>query len=270
MEQKAEYVGVLQARMESSRLPGKLLMEVCGEPIIQIMLKRMKYARGVSNWVLATTDNEQDHKLVEIAKAMDLLYFRGSEDDVLDRLYQCAKNFDIKYMVRIGADNPLLDYRVVDDTIKKFMESGESFDYFSNHHPPTFPDGQEVEIIPFRSLEIEWKEASRPHEREHATPFLWDQPERFKIGNYEYPGKNLYLDFRWTLDYEEDFNMIKAVLEELYPIKPDFSMEDVLELLEIRPDIAAINSIHHGKTWHLNEKDNLSTIEQYPQNKMTI
>lgn len=267
---KAGFVGVLQARMGSTRLPGKMLLEVCGKPIIKIMLERMRLSKKIYRWVLATSDKPQDLKLAEIAKDVGFEHFCGNEYDLVDRLYHCAKEFDIKYIVRVCGDNPLLDPRIVDDTIKNFIVKRGNFDYFSNHHPPTFPDGQEVEIIPFRSIAIVWKEAKQPHEREHGTPYLWDQPERFKLGNYQYSGKNLYLDFRWTLDYPEDYEMIKAVFEELYPLKQDFGMDDILKLLQNRPDIADLNKIHRGKTWHLFEQGRLSTIEQYPQRKRMV
>jgi spore coat polysaccharide biosynthesis protein SpsF len=166
-------------------------------------------------------------------------------------------------MVRLCADNPLIDPRVVDQTVQRFLEAPHQVDYYSNHHPPTFPDGQEVEILPFRALEIAWKEAKEPHEREHGTPFLWDQPERFRLGNYECPEGNLYHTYRWTLDYEEDYLLIKCVFEELYPQKEDFSMRDVMELLRQRPDIEGLNARHKGVTWHHYAKDVLSTYDQY-------
>lgn len=266
MNRFREYIGVVQARTGSSRLPGKMLMNVCGETIISIMLKRMKYSKKVSRWILATTNIPGDIELVEIAKALKIPYFCGSENDLLDRMYQCATEYGIECMVRVGGDNPLLDPRIIDQTLESFDNGHIEYDYFSNHHPPTFPDGQEVEIIPYKSLRISWEESVLPYEREHGTPFLWDHPDRFSIGNYEYAGSSLYRTNRWTLDYPEDFEMISAVFESLYSRKPDFGMEDVLTLLKEKPQIALMNRIHQGKTWHLAEEGKLATISQYKVN----
>lgn len=260
---KRLVTGVLQARMRSTRLPGKILKEVCGKPLITLMLERLKFSETVPRWLLATSDSPENDVLENVAAAAGVKLFRGSESDVLDRLYQCAKAFQINYMVRLCADNPLIDPRVVDHTMQGFLKIADEVDYFSNHHPPTFPDGQEVEIIPFTSLEISWQEARQAHEREHGTPFLWDQPTRFRLGNYECPEGNLYHSYRWTLDYEEDYLMIKRVFEELYPKKKDFSMGDVMTLMRAKPDIEALNAMHKGVTWHHHSKNLLRTYDQY-------
>ena len=260
---KSEFTGALQVRMGSERFPGKAIMEVCGKPITQVMLERIKKTKNISSWILATTVNKEDDVLAKIAFAVGVKCFRGSAEDTLDRMYQCARKYNMKYVVRVGGDNPLLDPKVIDTTVQEFVTCNKKFDFYSNHHPPTFPGGQEVEIIPFSSLDISHKEAKQSHEREHGTPFLWDQPERFKIGNFVCRKGNLYFDNRWTLDFKEDYIMIKTVFEQLYPPNPNFGMDDILDLKKRRPDIFKINHMHHGKTWHLGKKDKIRNIKQY-------
>lgn len=259
-----KYQGILQARLNSSRLPGKMLMRFGEETVLEFVIKRLRHCRLVQHWVLATTDTSADDELVDVAVKLNMPVYRGSQDDVLDRLYQCARQFGMEHIVRVGGDNPLIDPRIIDETIESYEKDKRGWDYFSNHHPPTFPDGQEVEIMPFRSLEKAWMEAKLPHEREHGTPFLWDQPNLFRVGNYSRPGENLYYKHRWTLDYQEDLDLLHEIVK-AFPGRHDFSQEEICDLLERKPEVYAINLTRHGETWHAKERDRLQTVGQYRQ-----
>src|SRR5262249_14790677 len=141
-------IGILQARLASTRLAKKMLLPLGSATVIEYVLERLKRSRAVPMWVLATSTAPEDDVLAALAEARSIPVFRGSASDVLDRLYQCAQRFDASVVVRAGGDNPLLDPAIVDMTVDAFFESPDRWDYFSNHHPPTFPDGQEIEIVP--------------------------------------------------------------------------------------------------------------------------
>ncbi len=261
---KNNYFGIVQARASSHRLPEKMLLGFGEETVLEFLLKRLQHSAYVRQWVVATSTSEDDDQICEIAEKMGVRTFRGSLADVLDRLYQCARAFDVEHIVRVGGDNPLLDPRIIDETIEAYERDTKGWDYFSNHHPPSFPDGQEVEIFTFASLQTSWEKAKQPYEREHGTPFLWDQPDVFRVGNYSRPGENLYYKHRWTLDYQEDYDLLSAIVS-AFSGAYDFSQEQIVEFLDQHPEIYAINLSRHGQTWHANEKDHLRTAEQYRQ-----
>lgn len=256
--------GILQARVAATRLPGKMLLPLGGTTVLEFLLQRLSRSKRVKKWVVATTEHSDDDPLAAAAMRAGYDVFRGSSSDVLDRTYQCALAHGMEHIVRAGGDNPLLDPRLIDDTVDAYLQQPSGWDYFSNHHPPTFPDGQEVEIIPMRSLETAWHEARRPHEREHGTPFLWDQPHRFRVGNYARHGDALYYEHRWTLDYPEDYDLVKRIVAE-FGGASDFSLGQIVALLEAKPEIYALNLSRHGDTWHSRERDKLQTIDQYRQ-----
>lgn len=256
------YSGIIQARVGSSRLPGKMLLRIGEETILEFLLGRLKLAQRVDEWVVATGVRPEEDEIEALAASLGFKAFRGSQHDLLDRMYRCAEHFGMDTVVRVGGDNPLLDPRIIDETIEASEHDSKGWDYFSNHHPPSFPDGQEVEIIPLQSLKIAWQEAREPHEREHGTPFLWDRPDRFRIGNYARPGEVLYTKYRWTLDYVEDYELIRRIVES-FGGRNDFSQEEIIDYLGRNPDVFQINAKRHGETWHIRERDKLRTIGQY-------
>ncbi|MEL7372054.1 MAG: acylneuraminate cytidylyltransferase, partial [Myxococcota bacterium] len=183
---------------------------------------------------------------------------------LLDRHYQAAKELKPDAVVKIPSDCPLIDPGVIDGVLEHYHAHAEVFDFVSNLHPPSYPDGNDVEVMAWSSLETAWKEATKPHEREHTTPFIWDQPNRFRIGNMAWPnGRDLSMSHRFTIDYEEDYRFISAVYDELWtPSGPPFSLDAIIDLLEQRPDIMALNAQYAGVNWyrhHLNELKTVST-----------
>lgn len=249
---------IIQARLGSTRLQGKVLKKVLGKPLLQHMVERLKYSEYANDVVIATTIKKTDDPIVALASELQLSTFRGSEDDVLDRYYKAAKKYNAELIVRLTSDCPLIDPQVTDRVIKYYLDNHDKFDYVSNNHPPTFPDGLDTEVFPFHALEKAWKEAKKPYEREHVTPYIWDNPHLFQIGNV-LNDKELNLVERWTLDYEEDFQFIKAIYENLYQEGKIFYMKDILKLLSEKPEIQNLNKKHLGDNWWRKHWDELKT-----------
>ncbi len=246
---------ILRARMASARLPGKVLMPAAGRPLILHNVDRIARARGVSRVVVATGDTPENDELEQVCRAAGVEVFRGSEDDVLARIVGCARQFGMETFCKFTADNPLIDPAVIDQVLDYFAEGG--YDYASNNHPPTWQDGQEVEVMRLAALEEAFDEAREPFQREHVTPFLWDQPERYRVGNLARADDSWHKRYRWTLDYPEDYTLIQGVYEALGPA---FTTAQVMELLEQRPELARVNAMHAGYTWYSEHQDELKTL----------
>ncbi|HET6403745.1 MAG TPA: glycosyltransferase family protein [Candidatus Thermoplasmatota archaeon] len=258
MAERGKAAAVIQARMGSSRLPGKVLLTACGKPLLLHMLDRMQLCREVDRIIVATTTNPADDVIVRLVEEVGYEVFRGSENDVLDRYYQAATAYDIDPVVRVTSDCPLIEPDVVDRVVRTFRDG--NYDYVSTNHPATFPDGLDTETFSYEALKIAWSEAKAPHEREHVSPFIWDQPRRFRVGNVVNE-VDLSQRERWTLDYPEDYAFVKAVYEELYIPGGFFGMREILALLERRPDIAAMNSRYAGVNWYAKHWEALRTKE---------
>ena len=245
-------VVVVQARTGSSRLPGKVLMPLANRPLLQRMLERVLAAKTPSVVVVATTRDSADDVVEVIARAAGVGCFRGHPTDLLDRHYSAGLAFEADAVVKIPSDCPLIDPLVIDRVIGYYATHADDADFVSNLHPPTYPDGNDVEVMPFRILETAWVEAVEAHEREHTTPFVWERPDRFRIHNVAWEsGLDYSSSHRWTIDYVEDYQFLAAVYESLWTeTRPIFSMQDVLLLLDARPDIAALNACHAGKSWY--------------------
>ena len=235
-------VAILQARMSSTRLPGKVLKTILGRPMLELQIERVKRCETIDRLVVATSVNAEDRAIVELCRRLGIDSFIGSLQNVLDRLYQTAKRYDPDHVVRITGDCPLIDPEFIDILISFYMEEG--CDYASNCRPPTLPDGLDAEIFKFQVLHQIWEEATDPYHLEHVTPFIVSHPERFDLANYSYE-KN-YSHLRWTVDEPEDFQFVEQVYEALYHVNPCFGMKDVLAMLRQRPDIHRINNHHKG------------------------
>ena len=245
-------VVVVQARTGSTRLPGKVLLSLAGRPLLHRMLERVVAAKTPSAVVVATTCEPADDLIVKIAKKAGVACFRGHATDLLDRHYSAGIAFGADVVVKIPSDCPLVDPAVIDRVIGQYTAHAGSVDFVSNLHPPTYPDGNDVEVMPLGVLETAWIEATEPHEREHTTPFIWQRCERFRSHNITWEsGFDYSSTHRWTIDYPEDYQFIAAVYEALWsPARPVFPLADVLSLLEAHPDIAALNACHAGKAWY--------------------
>lgn len=238
MSRAERILTLLQARTSSSRLPGKVLLPLLGKPMLFRQLERVRRARLIGDLMVATSTDATDDAVADLCRAEGVAYHRGSLADVLDRFYHAALPRNPDIVVRLTGDCPLADPQVIDAVIEFFL--GGQYDYASNAVEPTFPDGLDVEVMRFGCLDAAWREARLPSEREHVTLFIHSKPARFRIGSYRYAGDLGGL--RWTVDEPADFDFVSRVYENLYPNKPEFGMQDVLDLLETHPEIAATNS----------------------------
>jgi spore coat polysaccharide biosynthesis protein SpsF len=237
-------VGIIQARLGSTRLPGKILKKVKGKTLLQHMVERLSHSKYMHKIVIATTTNPIDDALELFAKRNRYLFCRGSESDVLDRFYKAAIHFNADIVVRLCSDCPIIDSYYVDEIIRVFLNNMENISLVCNKMPFTFPDGFDAEVCSFETLETVWKNASTSYEREHVFPFLYFRPEQFPIINVEYKGDSLFHTHRFTLDYKEDYLCIKEVIENLYDVKPLFGLGDIIKLTKEKPEILEMNSMH--------------------------
>lgn len=230
-------LAILQARVSSSRLPGKVLKPIMGRPMLALQIERVLQAKKIDQLIIATSTDPSDDELETLCREINAPCYRGSLNDVLDRFYQAAQIWKPTHIVRLTGDCPLIDPEVIDDVITFYLNG--DYDYASNAVEPTFPDGLDVEIFRFSVLEGAWKEACLPSQREHVTPFIHQQPDRYRIGHYKNTEDLSHL--RWTVDEQEDFNLINKIYEELYPVKPNFRMADILNLFQQKPEWPTIN-----------------------------
>jgi glutamate-1-semialdehyde 2,1-aminomutase len=230
-----KIVAIVQARMGSTRFPNKVIQEICGTPMIGLLLERLSHSKEIDEIILATSTDSRNTPLVEYAESLGYPVSEGSENDVLDRYYQAAKAAKADIIVRITGDCPLIDPDLVDAIIKKFQETRA--DYITNGMPPTYPDGLDTEVFTFRALENAWQNASKPYQREHVTPYLRDSDQFQRIN---YPHSTDYSRERWTVDEPEDFILVKKIFEHFAP-RRDFSWMEVLALQKERPEWFAIN-----------------------------
>ena len=262
-----QIVTVIQARTGSSRLPNKILLPILGRPVLQLMLERVAKAATVGRVVVATTTHQADDPIITLCEKLNIDSFRGDETDLLDRHYQVGRQYGADVVVKIPSDCPLIDPAIIDRVIKRYLhsyQSGRPFDFVSNLHPPTYPDGNDVEVMPIENLELAWREATKPYEREHTTPFFWENGDRFHLENVIWEsGLNYAMSHRWTLDYEADYLFIKAIYEALYPTHKNFGINDIVALQSTRPDITALNAAYAGVNWYRHHLDELHTISQH-------
>lgn len=253
---------VIQARTGSSRLPGKVLLPLAGAPLLLRMVERVRSARTPFELVVATTTDPADDPIVELCRGASVPVFRGDPTDLLDRHNSAAVAARADAIVKIPSDCPLIDPACIDRVVGTFLSSPDRWDFVSNLHPQSWPDGNDVEIFTMDALALAHREATRPHEREHTTPFLWDQPERFRIGNVSWEtGGDLSMSHRFTIDYPEDYELIREVYEALWtPSRPIFSLSDILRFLEAHPEVHRINARFNGVNWYRHHPDELRTI----------
>lgn len=232
-------VAVIQARMGSTRLPGKVLMTLLDRPVIQWVHERALRIPGVDEVVIATSTSATDDPLASWCEANGALLFRGSPDDVLDRYARCAQRHDADAVVRITADCPLLDPAVSGRVVQAFLDR-EGCDYASNTQPPTFPDGLDTEVMSRRALEMSADEAVEQFDREHVTQFIRRHPERFAAESIVCEHDNS--GDRWTLDEPADLVFLSAVAQRLRHVGASGSMSEVLAVLDAEPELRSLNS----------------------------
>lgn len=240
-----KIVAIIQARMGSTRLPGKVLMDLGGETVLARVLGRLRRAVMIEEIVVATTDSAADDAIIRECERLEASCFRGSEDDVLDRYYEAARMFAAEVVVRITSDCPVIDPDLVDETIRVFqLQCG---DYCSNSFPRTYPRGLDIEVFSMNALEQGWRHAYQPYEREHVTPYFYEHPELFRLVSHQ--GQIDYSQYRWTLDTEGDLELLREIYAR-FGNKDDFSWREVIQLMEREPELAELNSHVIQKTLH--------------------
>lgn len=263
MNKNLNVVTVVQARMLSTRYPYKVIMDLAGKPLLYRQLERISASPAAGKLVVATTTEPADDYISDFCHRENIDFYRGDSSDLLDRHYKAAICFNADVVVKIPSDCPLIDPGIITSVINSFLDNYGNYDYVSNLHPPTYPDGNDVEVMTFSALNNAWLNAKKDYEREHTTPYFWENPDQFKIGNIMWEtGLDYSMKHRWTIDYEEDYLFVKTVYEELYPKNKNFSLLDILSLLEKKPSIKKINEKYNGVNWYRNHLNELKSISQ--------
>ena len=233
-----EVVAIIQARCSSSRLPGKVLMDILGRPMLERQIERLSYAENIDCLVVATSDHQGDDAIELLCKNIGINCYRGSLDDVLERIYNCAIEYSPKHVVRLTGDCPLIDSANLDDVVRFHLDGG--YDYTSNVLEPTWPDGMDVEVMRVEVLAQAVQNATLASEREHVTTYIYNNSKNYLLGNVT--SKNDLSSFRLTVDELQDLELIRKVYEILHPQNPSFSLGDVLDLLEKNPYLMELNN----------------------------
>lgn len=238
----------IEARMTSTRLPGKIMLPFVGKPDLEMMIERLKRSRTVDRIVVATTTNSKDDVIVELCCRLGVSYYRGNEEDVLRRLVETGKSVKADILVETTSDCPVIDWRHIDYLVNLFFSG--SYDYVSNIIERSFPRGFDVQVFSLSLLKKVEKIAKDYAYREHPTFYIYTHPEQFRLKNWKARGKMFWPDLRVTLDTREDYIVLTKIFEKLYQVNPDFSAEDVVDFLRHHPEIVRINSEVKQKNPH--------------------
>jgi spore coat polysaccharide biosynthesis protein SpsF len=270
-------IAIIQARMGSSRLPGKVLLDLAGQPMLMRVVERTRLAKTIDQVVVATTTELSDDPVVELCAQLGYACTRGSLYDVLDRYYQSARQFEASNIVRITADCPLIDPEVVDRTVRAFFgqisqddvllsvsnttsasanHSSAAYDFVANRLPPpwgrSYPIGLDTEVCTFAALEMAWNEAQAKHQREHVMPFFYENLERFRVLLVNHPEN--FGTLRWTVDTAEDLQALRQIYARFLG-RDDFSWLEVLALYQREPQLAEINAqVQHKHYQQVDER----------------
>lgn len=254
-------ITVIQTRTGSKRLAGKVLLPLGGKPVFVRMAERVKKSSLAGYVIIATTLDKEDDIVERHCLEESIPCFRGHPFDLLDRHYKAAMKYGADVVVKIPSDCPVIDVSVIDRVIGFFADHAGEFDYVSNLHPATYPDGNDVEVFTMEALTVAWKEALKDFEREHTTPFIWEKPDRFRIGNVAWEnGLDFSMSHRWVLDYEEDYHVIQALYNGLSAENPFFGIEDILAFLDKNPAAFRLNEKYAGVNWYRHHINELRTI----------
>ena len=228
---------IIQARMGSTRLPGKAMLDVENDKtVLYFVIKQLQSCKLIDKIIVATTTLEDDNKIADFSKDLGIDCFRGSSNNVLDRYYQCAKEYSILTIIRIPSDKPLIDPEIVDNVVSVFRNN--SYDYVTNFlSNPTFPSGTEVEIFSMNALKKAWKKAKLPSEREHVTKYFSNHEEKFKMTHIENSENLSHL--RWAVDRIEDLTLVRKIVSKIK--KRPILMKDIIELFAKEPELVEIN-----------------------------
>lgn len=215
--------------MTSSRLPGKVLMPVLGKPMLQLMIERVRKAKYVNDIIVATTTNDTDDPVANLCAELNIKVFRGSEHDVLARVYNAHKTFGSNIVVELTGDCPLIEPQLIDLCILTFLN--QDLDYVATNQVKTYPNGQAVQVFSFELLEYLNFNALTEYDREHVSPSIYQNPDKYRLRYIDAKDAHHAPDIRTTLDTPEDFRIINAVYEKFYPANPDFTLEEMIPFI---------------------------------------
>lgn len=254
-------LGILQARMSSSRLPGKVMKTILGVPMLLMQIKRINRCSMIDKLIVATSLDPSDDPIESLCIENNISIYRGSLNDVLDRFYRATLIYKPDHIVRLTGDCPLSDPQLIDNIISHHIRG--NYDYTSNSIEPTYPDGLDTEVFRFSCLVKTWEEAKLPSQREHVTPYIYQNPDIFKIEKY---GNDENLSsLRWTVDEQLDYELITIIYQHLFPTNPNFNFRDVLLLLELHPELKNYNTKHQRNEGYTKS---LSIDKEYLKGKM--
>ena len=229
---------IVQIRMGSTRLPKKAFLDLCGHPLIYHVVSRLQQCKNLDRIIVATTDNKIDDEIEEWCDRNNIVCFRGDEEDVLKRYYDCATAFGIDLIVRITGDDPFKDYNLIDEAVECAVVN--KLDFVCNNSPVTYPEGLDVEVITYNVLKQIHENANSPEHREHVTLYIHENKSDFTIQNLaDSIDRSSY---RWTIDFPKDYQFVKVIYEELFKEGELFQSQEIYNLLRIRPELQLINS----------------------------
>ncbi|MCG6184556.1 glycosyltransferase family protein [Anoxybacillus sp. LAT_38] len=235
-----KVAAIIQARVGSTRLPGKVLKKVLGKTLLEYQMERVKRAKAIDEIIIATTTKESDDPIVQLCQQLSIPYYRGSEEDVLLRYYEAATKFNVDVIVRLTSDCPIIDPNVIDKVVEHYLENKDRYDYVSNTLTRTYPRGLDTEVMSYEVLKRVHEEAKELVYREHVTAYIYHHPDQFRLCNVS--NEKDESKHRWTVDTEEDFELIEKIISKLYPENTNFNMDDVLKLIDENPTWFDINS----------------------------
>ncbi len=242
-------VAIIQARMGSTRFPGKVLKHILGKPMLERMIERVKRAKLIDQIVVATTTNPQDNSITRLTDSLNISSFRGSATDVLSRYYLAAKKYHADIIVRLTGDCPVIDPVIIDTVVKTYLK--DKWDYVSNVHIRSFPRGMDTEVFSFRALTTAWKQARSAYNREHITPYIYAHSQLFKLKQVIAPPPLSRPDLRLTVDESADLRLVRKIYQAFYSSHPHFTLLDIIAFLDQNPAIKSINqSIKQKPTPH--------------------
>ncbi|MCG5102597.1 cytidylyltransferase domain-containing protein [Oceanobacillus alkalisoli] len=235
-----KVIAIVQARMGSTRLPGKILKEVNNKPLLEYQIERMTRAETIDEIVIATTTKDTEQPIVDLCEKLKIKHYRGSEEDVLSRYYEAATKYDAEIVLRITSDCPIIDPKVIDEVCNYYINNYEEVDYVANTIERTYPRGMDVSVFSYNLLKEVHENAVEDADREHVTRYIYNRPDRYKLESYK--KEKDYSVHRWTVDTKEDLELVTKIIETLYPVNKYFTMEDCIRLLNDNPKWMNINN----------------------------
>jgi spore coat polysaccharide biosynthesis protein SpsF len=267
MAQCNTILTIVQADSRSTQPADILMRPLAGRPLIFRILERIQAAKLSGRPVVATTTRPEDDKIDDYCRQEGFEVYRGHSDDLLERYYQAGSLYNADIVIKIPSSCPLIDPEIIDVLASALLDAPKHYDYASNLHPPTYPDGNDVEVMTMDALAKARELSSKTFERKNTTPFIWENPGSFNNFNVEWQsGLDYSLMYRLTVEYEEDYKFARAIYDALYKKNNLFGLKEILNFLEFRPDIASINAMYTGGNWRRHHMSGLNKPNSEPIN----